>query len=79
MTVRCLFQLQEIHDLHWGSPSKRLVFRACYDTRIPEHQRFYDATPTGELTMLVNNPAALEQFELGRHYYFDADKAPAFE
>jgi hypothetical protein len=75
MTVRAKFQLQEIKTYFWSPTSKTLVFRASYDQSIPEDQRFFDATPTGTFEMLVNNPTALVQFELGKFYYFDATSA----
>jgi hypothetical protein len=28
-------------------------------------------TPSGELKMMVTNPAAIEKFELGKEYYLD--------
>lgn len=74
MTVRAKFQLQEIRQhagYGYGCDAKTLVFRPQYDTTIPEDRRFAKATPTGEFTMYVDNPAALEQFELGAHYYID--------
>lgn len=44
-------------------------FMAVYDTGIPEDQRYAQATPSGELRMLVDNPAV--SFEPGRDYYID--------
>ncbi len=59
----------------WSATSKNLKFSCVYDTSIPEDQRFQKATPSGSFEMLVDNPAALEQFELGAHYYFDITPA----
>lgn len=70
MAVRAKFQLQEIRTHCWGT-SKTLVFRPMYDTSIPEDQRFSDATPSGEFIMMVNNPNALAQMEIGKFYYVD--------
>ena len=75
MMVRAKFQLQEITINYWDKSSRKLVFRAAYDTSIPEDQRFFGATPTGEFSMLVNNPKAIEQLELGKYYYFDISEA----
>lgn len=50
---------------------KEIKLTAQYDQSIPEDQRFQDATPSGELRMVVNNPAALEQLQLGRDFYLD--------
>ena len=76
MTVRAKFQLQEITSNFWNPTSKTLIFRAAYDMTIPEDQRFNKATPSATVTMQVDNPAALEQFELGKYYYFDMTQVP---
>lgn len=54
-----------------GWAAKSLEFSCEYDQSIPEDQRFAKATPNGQLTILVDNPAALEKFELGKSYYLD--------
>lgn len=75
MTVRAKFQLQSATQHSWHPNAKTLKFSAVYDTRIPEDQRFQEATPSGTFEMLCTNPAALEQFELGESYYFDITPA----
>jgi len=37
----------------------------------PENVRFTQATPWGEIRMGIDNPAAMERFEVGRQYYVD--------
>jgi hypothetical protein len=73
--VRCKFRLAEVTEYPWGS--KRFVFRPEYDTSIPEDQRFAKSSPTGEFTILVDNPAAQEKFKVGEYYYFDATPVTA--
>lgn len=73
--VRCKFMLVEVRSHHWTSNAKTLVFSPQYDTSVPEDQRFAKATPSGRFEMQVDNPLALEQFELGKNYYFDATPA----
>lgn len=36
-----------------------------------ENARFTKATPWGNVSMGIDNPAALEQFEVGKEYYAD--------
>ena len=48
-----------------------------YDDTIPEDQRYCKATPSGKFTMVIDNPAALAFFEIGKYYYFDASAVPA--
>ena len=73
MTVRTKFTLTEV--THMQGTMRRLKFSAVYDQSVPEDQRFQKATPWGELSMNVDNPAALEQFALGKAYYFDVNPA----
>jgi hypothetical protein len=42
----------------------------------PENTSFWEATPSGELTMVITNPAAALQFVPGRCYYLDVSEAP---
>lgn len=52
-------------------------FQALYDTTVPEDQRYAQSTPSGSLTIVVDNPAVT--FEPGRDYYLDftlVDPAP---
>jgi hypothetical protein len=36
-----------------------------------ENARFTTATPWGDIRMAINNPAAMEQFEVNKEYYVD--------
>lgn len=71
MSVRAKFQLQSVTSNAWSPTAKNLKFSCTYDTSIPEDQRFQKATPSGSFEMLVDNPAALDQFNLGDFYYVD--------
>jgi len=42
-----------------------------YDPTIPEDQKFFSMTPTGHFEMTVNNPAVIEQLQLGKFFYLD--------
>jgi hypothetical protein len=44
----------------------RFGFIPMYDTSIPEDQRYSTATPSGEVSLLVNKP---NLFEIGKYYY----------
>lgn len=71
MTIRALFTVTGITRNHWNPDSATIRFDCQYDQQIPEDQRFYDATPTGHVEMLVNNPRAIEEFALGKKFYAD--------
>jgi len=74
MTIRCKFQLSEVHCFPSGS--KKFIFTPQYDTTIPEDQRFAKASPSGRFEILVDNPIAQKEFEVGKYYYFDATQVP---
>lgn len=44
-------------------------FMAAYDPDVPEDQRYAEATPNGQLSINIDNPAV--SFEPGRYYYLD--------
>ena len=52
------------------------VLRAVYDDGHPENNAFAKATPTGEITLGIDNPAAQDFFKPGRAYYLDLTEAP---
>lgn len=75
--IRAKFRLSSITHHDWGAVTVKL--QPQYDETIPEDQRFYDATPSGSLEMMVNNPAALSQLELGEFFYIDLTRIPRGE
>lgn len=48
-----------------------IKFRAVYDDGIEENKRFAKATPTGTIEMQVDNPKALNVFDIGDGFYVD--------
>lgn len=75
--IRAKFMVVAITEHSWGGGGQKTVkLEARYDPAIPEDQRFYEATPTGSLEMLVNNPAALEMLQLGHSFYIDLTPVP---
>jgi len=76
MSVRAKFKLTSIRQSCYGVPHARtLRFEAQYDGSVPEDVCFSNTTPTGHFEMECNNQAALDQFELGKNYYFDITPA----
>lgn len=59
---------------HTGEGAKRYEFTAVYDNGLPENKRFAKYSPSGSLSILVDNPAV--QFEVGKSYYLDFIEAP---
>ena len=73
--VRAKFVCQEIRHMYYNPASRTVVLRPQYDQTIEEDRRFAKATPSGEMTMYIDNPPAAEFFELGKTYYLDFSKA----
>lgn len=77
-TVRAKFYCSETIRSGWTeagtpkvSPGVTYKFRAVYSND-PNHEnkKFWDATPTADFSMTINNPGA-QIFEVGREYYLD--------
>lgn len=78
MTTRAKLKLVSKTERVWNvnvAPQVTLRFDCIYDASIPEDRRFQKATPSGHIELQIDNPAALEQFELGIDYYVDFSKA----
>ena len=73
MTVRAKFTLSAI--THNAGGGKTYKFFPVHDNSTPENARFTKYTPSGELTMLVDNPAVEGSFVLGKEYYVDFSPA----
>lgn len=59
----------------FGSTQPSVVeFTAVYDSSTPENERFTRLTPSGSLSMTVDNPDVV--FEPGTLYYLTFEKAP---
>lgn len=72
MPARALFKLQEKAETETGT-TLRMV--AVYDDSIPMNRSFTEFTPSGTFEMFCTNPAANEQFEVGKSYYLDITPA----
>lgn len=79
MTVRAKFVCSSVtfHADPRENPnaSRTFKFTAQYDMSIPEDRRFQKATPWGEFTMNVDNPAVFDHFKIGQAYYLDLTPA----
>lgn len=71
--VRAKFQMNSLTT--YSGTYKTVTFTAVSDTTTEENKRFTKYTPSGTLTMSIDNPLAVEQFELGKYYYVDFNPA----
>lgn len=69
--IRAKFRVISVTRDIYNAKARTIKLSPQYDQAIPEDRRFAEATPTGELTMYVNNPSVVEQFEVGRYFYLD--------
>ena len=74
MLVKAKFMLTSHNCEVWGNgDAHEFTFTPQYDPKIPEDQRFNKATPSGKLTIRVDNPAVVEFWrgQLGKQFYLD--------
>ena len=70
MTTRAKFRCSAVTD--FGGGSKEVQLQVIYDPQgNAENAGFTKATPSGEMKMRIDNPAAAVQFEPGKYYYVD--------
>lgn len=69
--VRAKFQVQGIKQVSWNQEGREVTLSAVSADGIPENERYHKYTPSGELKIFIDNPAALAQFEMGKFYYID--------
>ncbi|HBS7006725.1 TPA: hypothetical protein MAO28_004716 [Klebsiella pneumoniae] len=69
MSVRAKFQCNSINQ----SPdnSTAVVHFIAVTTGSMENETWSKYTPSGQLQMVISNPAAFEEFEQGKEYFID--------
>lgn len=73
--VRAKFVVTEVTE-YAGNAGKTVKLQPRYSKQIPEDKAFASATPTGDMSMYVSNPAALEHLKAGAVFYLDFVPAP---
>jgi hypothetical protein len=71
MNVRAKFKCESATKYQYGS--RQFKFLAVCADEVEENKRFHKATPSGELSIYVDNPAV--DFVPGKHYYLDFSEA----
>jgi len=69
--IRAKFRVISVTQHVEGGAARTIKLMPYYDNSIPEDRRFSEATPAGELSIYVNNPAAAEELKLGKYFYLD--------
>jgi hypothetical protein len=76
MGTRAKFRCNSVND--FGGGSKEVSLSVVYDPNgNDENANFTKATPSGEMKMRIDNPAASVQFDPGKYYYVDFTPAEA--
>ncbi len=85
MLVRAKFFVNKIERYYTTPGSARVGFSPVTSRKNPdgsyagaceENKSFASSTPSGEIWMMIENPEAAKQFELGKAYYLDFTPAP---
>lgn len=50
---------------------RKFDLTAVTDDGTPENQRYNTATPSGSLSIQIDNPAVVDFLEVGKSYYLD--------
>lgn len=77
MKVRAKFVCMGINHMHTFSDTQpaEVTLRPVWTGDDGVNKQWSEATPQGELKMLITNPAAIEAFELGKSYFVDLTPA----
>lgn len=70
-TVRAKMRVTSVTTHEWSPHARGVKLTAEYDTTIPEEQRYAQATPSGSVDLVIDNPAIVDFFTLGRKFYID--------
>ncbi len=68
--VRGKFKVTEITRHAWNPAAAQIKLDAVY-SGTPEDNSYAEATPSAQITMMVNNAAAVEKLALGKSFYVD--------
>jgi hypothetical protein len=78
MSVRAKVQVTKISESFYrdgvGTVHRRgvsITLTPQYDPSIEEDRRYAQATPSGEITLYVDNPPAIAYFKPGHNFYVD--------
>jgi hypothetical protein len=78
-TVRAKFTVSKVtRNFYSGreQPGMTIVLTPQYDTSIEEDRRYSKATPSGEISLYVDNPTASDALIAGQVFYVDFTPVP---
>lgn len=74
--VRGKFKVVGVKHVDWNPDVRIIELSAVSNDGTPENERFHKYTPSGSITMTVDNPVASDQLILGETFYVDFTLAP---
>lgn len=74
MKTRCKFECTKI-DTEGYYSGAAVTFETRYCPEVPEDLRFTRATPWGEMTVYIDNPAVVAALQVEKQYYLDISEA----
>lgn len=77
MSVIAKFYCNNVTEYAGGY--KNVILNPVTDDGDPENKAFWQASPSGELKLNINNPAASSYFSPGKYYYITFNEAPTKE
>lgn len=75
--VRAKFTVTQVRQHYYNNGKEamkggtEILLSPQYDDSIPEDQRFARATPSGEMRLVIDNPAAVDYLKPGEAFYVD--------
>jgi hypothetical protein len=78
MSVRAKFYVSEVTKSYYPNTTDRanVKLNAVMDA---DNKTWAKYTPSGSITLSIDNPAAVEQFKPGEYYFVDFSPAPQKE
>lgn len=74
MTVRAkfkVFNIERSKDAKPGEEWAKVEMQAAYDDGNQSNANWSKYTPSATVVMFITNPAAIDFFEVGKHYFSD--------
>lgn len=76
MTARCKFQVVSMTHFGYDKNVREIILETRYDEKLSKEDiAFNKATPTGKMTVTINNPNVFDIFAPGNYVYLDVSVA----
>ena len=75
MIARCKFKVESV--THYAYGGREVKLQALYDKPLSEEDRaFSNATPSGTMSITIQNPKVFDVFKPGNSVYIDVSVVP---